>query len=225
MPVKNPNFVAYMYQQYRPKTFTKGVLNLIIINAIFYLASWVIHSRYGIFLQSNFALYFPFNDEFRWYQMITHMFMHEAAWVKGGSILHILLNMYGLWLFGTKLENIWGTQRFLFFYFVCGAGAFLLHWILGYAGLIYPSAIIGASGAISGLLVGYGFLFPNSEFILIPIPIPIKAKYLAMLLAGYDLISGILAYDNIAHFAHIGGMLAGVLLILYWRKNNRSTLY
>ena len=214
-----------MYQQYRPKTFTKAVLNLMIINFILYLASWVIFKRYGIDLQSKFALHLPDSYDFRWYQLITHMFMHEAAWRPGGGILHILLNMYGLWLFGSKLENIWGTKRFLLFYFVCGVGAFLLHWIVAYIGFIPPSSIIGASGAISGLIVGFGFLFPNSEFMIIPIPIPIKAKYLVMLLAGFDLVFGLLNIDNIAHFAHIGGMLAGVLMILFWRKNNRNTLY
>jgi membrane associated rhomboid family serine protease len=214
-----------MYQQYRPKTFTKAVLNLMLINFTLYLASWVIDTRYGIDLQTKFALYFPTSDDFKWYQIVTHMFMHDSAWHKGGSILHILLNMYGLWLFGTKLENIWGTTRFLLFYFVCGVGAFLMHWLMGYLGFIAPAPIIGASGAISGLIVGYGFLFPNSEFMIIPIPIPIKAKYLVMLLAGFDLIFGIIGTDNIAHFAHIGGMLSGLLLILYWRKKNRSTLY
>jgi membrane associated rhomboid family serine protease len=221
-----------MYQRYRPSAFTKAVLNLILINVILYVASWVIYKRFGISLQSEFALYLPDSYNFKWYQLVTHMFTHDNAWLiqtEGrpyeGSILHILLNTYALWLFGTKLESVWGTNRFLLFYFVCGIGSFLMHWLMAYAGVIGPSPIIGASGAIAGLIVGFGFLFPNSEFMIIPIPIPIKAKYLAMLLGGYDLLFGVIGNDGIAHFAHIGGMIAGVLLILYWKRNNRRTLY
>ncbi len=207
-----------MLQQFRQDRFSKGVLNLVIINSIVFLATMAIGDRYEIALEDKFALYFPISSEFRWYQLITHMFMH-------GGFFHIFLNMYGLWLFGSKLESIWGTQRFLLYYFVCGVGAFLLHWIMGFAGFISPSPIIGASGAISGLVVAYGFLFANSEFMIMPIPIPIKAKYLALLLGAYDLIFGLIGTDNIAHFAHIGGMLAGFILILFWNKNNRNSFY
>ncbi|MCX6189649.1 MAG: rhomboid family intramembrane serine protease [Bacteroidetes bacterium] len=187
-----------MLQQFRPNRFSKGVLNLVIINSIVFLATMAIGDRYGVALEDKFALYFPIYSEFRWYQLITHMFMH-------GGFFHIFLNMYGLWLFGSKLESVWGTQRFLLYYFVCGVGAFLLHWIMGFAGFISPSPIIGASGAISGLVVAYGFLFANSEFMIMPIPIPIKAKYLALLLGAYDLIFGLIGTDN--------------------NKNNRNSFY
>ncbi len=207
-----------MYQQYRPERFTKAVLNLLLINGLFFLATWVLLVRYQYKLDDLFALYYPLSPSFEWFQPLTHMFMH-------GSIMHILLNMYGLWLFGTKLESLWGTQRFLFYYFVCGVGAFLIHWLMGYLQIIDFSPIIGASGAVSGLVLGYAFLFPNSEFMIIPIPIPIKAKYLIYLLGGYDLIFGLMNLDNIAHFAHLGGMLAGLALMLYWNKSNRKTLY
>lgn len=207
-----------MFQQYRPERFTKAVLNLMIINGILFLATMVIGSKYGISLERQLALYFPLFPEFKWYQLITHMFMH-------GSIMHILLNMYGLWLFGSKLESLWGTQRFLAFYFICGIGAFLMHWMVGYLGYTELSPIIGASGAVSGLLVAYGYLFRNSQFMIIPIPVPIKAKYLVLILAAFDLVFGIIGNDGIAHFAHLGGMVAGFILIIYWNKTNRNTLY
>ena len=207
-----------MFQQYRPERFTKAVLNLLIINGILFLATMVIGSKYGISLEKQLALYFPLCPEFKWYQLITHMFMH-------GSIMHILLNMYGLWLFGSKLESLWGTQRFLAFYFICGIGAFLMHWMVGYLGYTELSPIIGASGAVSGLVVAYGYLFRNSQFMIIPIPVPIKAKYLVLILAAFDLVFGIIGNDGIAHFAHLGGMLAGFILIIYWNKTNRNTLY
>ncbi len=207
-----------MFQQYRPERFTKAVLNLLIINGILFLATMVIGSKYGISLERLFALYFPLTPEFKWYQLITHMFMH-------GSVMHILLNMYALWLFGTKLESLWGTQRFLAFYFICGVGAFLTHWLVGYLGFSDLSPIIGASGAVSGLVVAYGYLFRDSQFMIIPIPIPIKAKYLVLILAAFDLLFGIIGNDGIAHFAHLGGMVTGLILIVYWNKTNRNTLY
>lgn len=207
-----------MFQQYRPERFTKGVLNLMIINGILFLATMVIHSKYGFKLETLFALYFPLFPEFKWFQLITHMFMH-------GSVMHILLNMYGLWLFGTKLESLWGTQRFLAFYFICGIGAFLTHWLVGYLGFSDLSPIIGASGAVSGLILAYGYLFRESQFMIIPIPIPIKAKYLVLILAAFDLLFGIIGNDGIAHFAHLGGMVTGLILIVYWNKTNRNTLY
>ncbi len=214
-----------MYQPFRSDSVSKIVLNLIIINFLFYLASWVVFKRFHLNLEDSFALFYPESYDFRWYQMLTHLFMHSSAWLPGGSIFHILLNMYGLWLFGSKLEQIWGAQRFLLFYFISGAGAFLMHWLMGYIGITSTSPILGASGAISGLVMAYAYLFSNSEFMIMPIPIPIKAKYLVMVLGGYDLIFGLFVDDNIAHFAHIGGMLAGLALILYWNKTKRDTFF
>ena len=213
-----------MYQQFRPARITKGVLNLILINGILFLATWAIakqtaHQESPVDLRQMLGLYFPTTPEFKWYQIFTHMFMHEG-------FMHIAVNMYGLWLFGTKLENVWDTKRFILFYFICGLGSVVLSWTAGYAGLVdLYSYSIGASGDVSGLLVGYSFLFPSTEFMIIPIPIPIKIKNLALIFAGYDLIFGLLNLDNVGHFAHLGGMAAGLLTLLYWRKSNRRTLY
>jgi membrane associated rhomboid family serine protease len=210
-------FALSMYQQFKPAFFTKAVLNLLLINGAFFLITEIMEFKHGPDLRGMLSLYFPTQPEFRWYQVVTHMFMH-------GSFMHIFLNMFGLWQLGVGLENVWGTRRFLFYYFACGIGAMLLHSFMSYYGYGgFP--VLGASGAVCGLISAYGILFPNTEFLVMFIPIPIKAKYLAILFAGYDLISGLMGTDNIGHFAHLGGMLTGVLIILYWRKFNRNTLY
>jgi membrane associated rhomboid family serine protease len=212
-----PTFAFPMYQQFRPRLFTKAVLNLLLINGAFFLTTFMLDIKHGPNLREYLALYFPTDPDFRWYQLITHVFMHD-------NFMHIFLNMFGLWQLGVNLENVWGSRRFLIYYFICAAGAVILHSVASYYGYGgFP--ILGASGAVCGLISAYGILFPNTEFLVMFIPIPIKAKYLALLFVAYDLLSGLFAHDNIAHFAHIGGMLAGALVILYWKKFNRNTLY
>jgi membrane associated rhomboid family serine protease len=153
------------------------------------------------------------------------MFMHANFW-------HIFFNMLALWMFGTEIEYIWGTRRFFIYYLVCGLGAACLHFIMtGYimahsdpqtAMILRDVPMLGASGAVYGILIAYGFLFPNRQLLLIFPPIPVKAKYLVI---GYGLIeffSGVSRFsDNIAHFAHIGGMLTGLIFLLIWRKQGR----
>ncbi|HMC99491.1 MAG TPA: rhomboid family intramembrane serine protease [Ferruginibacter sp.] len=148
------------------------------------------------------------------YQLVTHMFTH-------GGVLHILLNMYALWMFGTVLERVWGPKRFLIFYLLCGLAAGVSQMLLSNG----PS--VGASGAIMGLLAGFGVLFPNTEFYIIPFPFAIKAKYLVMIVAAIDLFGGFHGgkADNIAHFAHLGGLVMGLILVLIWNKTNRKTFY
>ncbi len=166
------------------------------------------------------ALFFPTSDYFRPFQIITHMFMHADP-------RHLFFNMFMLFMFGPALESFWGPRRFLFYYLVSGFGAFILQLLVTYVelqnglvpGYVANIPLLGASGAIFGILVGYGVLFPNNVLQLIIPPIPIKAKYLVIILAVAELFMGLSPFNTgVAHFAHLGGGLAGFLLILYWRK-------
>jgi membrane associated rhomboid family serine protease len=128
-------------------------------------------------------------------------------------------------MFGRVLENIWGAKRFLFFYLACGVGAAIVH--LAMQAIMGGGApAVGASGAVMGIFVAFAYLFPNTELMIMPIPMPIKAKWVVLIFALYDLFGGVGAIgDNIAHFAHLGGALTGFLIVLFWNKSNRRTLY
>lgn len=199
---------------------TPIVTNLIIINVSIWIIQLIFDKTIGI--TDKIALYPYDSDSFKPYQLVSHMFAH-ASYDSFGRIVffHILFNMYSLWLFGTALEKVWGAKRFLIFYLICGLGA-------GVAQLVLTNeAAVGASGAIMGLLAAFAYLFPNTEFFIIPIPFPIKAKYMAVIYAAIDLFGGIHPgkADNIAHFAHLGGLVVGFLLVLYWNKTNKKTFY
>lgn len=207
------------------------VKNLIIINVIMFIATFII----GDVMYEKFALFFFESPLFKPYQLVTHMFMHGDMW-------HILFNMYSLFLFGCVLEHIWGGKKFLLFYLVTGIGAALIHSgvmyieasalesaleegnIMASVNLreIYSTPTVGASGAIYGLLLAYGMLFPNNVMQLIFPPVAIKAKYFVIIFGVLELFLGITnSGGNIAHFAHLGGMIFGYFLIMYWKKNNR----
>jgi rhomboid-like protein len=194
----------------------------LIINGLFYLATLVFLFTYNIDLQHYLSLYQVQSPYFRPYQFITHMFMH-ATYADGNIVIfHILFNMYALWMFGAPLENYWGPKRFLIFYMACGLGAAVLYLIfLAFTHAALESSMLGASGAVFGVLTAYAVLFPNSELIIIPIPIPVKAKYLVVAYVGYELYSGIqnAAGDNVAHFAHLGGALVGFILVKIWQRD------
>jgi rhomboid-like protein len=134
--------------------------------------------------------------------------------------------MFGLYMFGRILENVWGAKRFLLFYLACGVGAAAAHLIMQYA-MGGNSPAVGASGAVMGIFIAFAYLFPNTELMIMPIPIPIKAKWVCLVYILIDLFGGIgqLQGDNIAHFAHLGGALTGFLIVLFWNKTNRKTLY
>jgi membrane associated rhomboid family serine protease len=213
--------------------FPPIVKNLIIINVLVWVAQLIYDKTDGVFtrwLTDKIAL-FPIGDpEFKPYQIATHMFAHSSY---AGTILeshivfiHILFNMFGLFMFGRILENQWGPKRFLFFYLTCGVGAGLAHLAVQYLmGAGAPA--VGASGAVMGVFVAFGYLFPNTQLMIMPIPIPIKAKWLVLVYIGIDLFGGFgnIAGDNVAHFAHLGGALTGFLIVLFWNKTNRKTLY
>ena len=226
------------------RSIPETIKQLIIINVIFYFGSQFL----GNLSYDLLALHYYENDKFLITQFLTHMFMH-------GSPSHILFNMFGLWMFGSPLEQMWGRQKFLFFYISSGLGAAFLQMaiyylqvknlydvvelnnlslsdpqqLLNYMSQIdynnaissFNSVMVGASGAIYGTLVAFAFSFPNSKLMLLFLPFPIKAKFFVPLLILIDLFFGVSSYSvgPIAHFAHIGGALIGLIMVLYWKKN------
>lgn len=188
------------------------VLNLIIINVIVFVAQMLLDSSLGL---TNILALYPYNSGyFEPYQLVTHMFAH-------GGFLHIIFNMYALWLFGSVLEKIWGPKKFLIFYFVCGLAAGVAQMFL-----VSNAPAIGASGAIMGLLAAFAYTFPNTEFYIIPFPFPIKAKWMAAIYAAIDLFGGFAGGgDNVAHFAHLGGLIMGFILVIIWNKTDKKTFY
>ena len=199
--------------------------NLVAINILMFIATLVNEN----FMVANFAMFYPASPFFKPWQILTHMFMHGGFW-------HIFFNMYSLLMFGSILERSLGPKKFLIFYFVTGLGAVALHtgveWMQarvfianGAAGayqqlLVTPT--LGASGAIYGILIGFAMLYPQARLILIFPPIPVKAKWLVIIFAAIELVFGINGIQGgVAHFAHLGGMLFGWLLIRWWRKHGK----
>ncbi len=206
--------------RFRPsQSSTPVVLNLIIINVIVFVAQSVLDkSGYDItggntlgWLTSRIGLWSIDTGFFKPYQLVTMMFAH-------GGFLHILFNMYSLWLFGAALERLWGPKRFLIFYLVCGLAASVTEMLLVPVGFA-----IGASGAVMGLIGAFAYTFPNIEFFILPIPFPIKAKYLAVIAAAIDLFGQFSGFGgNVAHFAHLGGLAMGLILCIIWKKAGKS---
>jgi membrane associated rhomboid family serine protease len=216
------------------------VKNLLIINGIMFLATWIFKTRDPNFVQL-FGLHFFTAENFRIWQLVTYMFMH-------GSFTHLFFNMFALWMFGAALENSWGQKRLLLYYFVCGIGAGLIQeltlayelrdvlqsgaQIINTGTEIVPHLMpkadylnlfvtVGASGSVFGLLLAFGMMFPNS-MIYVFMLIPLRAKWFVLIYGALELYYGVSGtQDGIAHFAHLGGMLFGFFLILYWNKGNR----
>ena len=240
---------------------TDTVKHLLIINVIMFIGTMAIGN--GELFYSLFALYFPKNDLFQPWQIITHMFMH-------GGMAHILFNMLALWMFGTAVEQVFGKKKFIFFYISAGLGAALLqlgyYYFRFYSGMdilteagfaqsqvmdvlssgfnrydtrwdsilsqeklsnfvgVFNSSMVGASGAIMGILVAFGMLFPESKLMLIFLPIPIKAKYFIPGIIALDLISAVTGQsffspNNTAYVAHLGGALTGFIIMYFWKKD------
>jgi membrane associated rhomboid family serine protease len=236
------------------RTLPDIVKQLIIVNVLFFLGSMSL----GVSAYDLLALHYPQNPKFAPWQIATHMFMH-------GGVNHILFNMFGLWMFGGTLAQMWGRNKFLFFYFSTGLGAaalqlginylqisdvvnqlveagysvsdvtkilqseppYKLEWIsvisqseLNQLLNSFHMSMVGASGALYGILVAFAFLFPNSELMIIFLPIPIKAKYFVPILLGSDLFFGFSSYSlgPIAHFAHLGGAVTGYVIMWYWKR-------
>ncbi len=202
--------------------------NLLIINVIVWVAQFVLLRRSSIDLTQQFGLHFIFSDHFRIYQLVTYMFLHDPY-----SFSHVFFNMFAVFMFGRTLEQIWGPKRFLAYYMITGIGAGLVQIIVMYLRLsaVMPSDMfyavntitVGASGAVFGILLAFGMLFPNAQLFVIPFPFPIKAKWFVIGYGLLELFFGISdrTGDNVAHFAHLGGMIFGIFMILYWRKKDR----
>ena len=232
--------------------------NLIIINFIIWIAGMILPGT-GSWLQAHLGLHLIGASEFNPVQVITYMFLHDQH-----NVLHILFNMFTLWMFGRILEQVWGSSRFFVFYMICGIGAALVQegvWALTFQheyiseiarmnGLTYDSMkeivdqavaagdtrfitgiaesknmllTVGASGAIFGLLLGFAMTFPNMPLYIFFIPVPIKAKYMVIGYAVLEFFLGVGGGGTIAHFAHLGGMIFGLALLLYWKK--KGTLH
>ena len=268
-------------KQYQTSPFSMPpvVKNLILINIVMLVAKWALRNS-GIDLDTILGLHYIGSEYFRPYQFVTHLFMH-------GDFFHLLFNMFALYMFGKILESVWGSKRFLIYFFVTGLGAAALHSLVTYieishiqksvaafmntpspellaafvkANLSHPAAwvpdlvnnwsvapnnpvyiqqstelvqrivvekmnvpTIGASGAVFGVLLAFGYLFPNTELMLLFPPVPIKAKYFVIGYGAIELYMGITeSNSNIAHFAHLGGMLFGFILLKYWEKTSKK---
>ncbi|MDR1544331.1 MAG: rhomboid family intramembrane serine protease [Prevotellaceae bacterium] len=238
-------------------------LNLLIINAIFLLADTVLESRFGINLSKFLGLHFIESELFNPLQSISYMFMHA-------NFTHLFFNMFGVYMFGSVLERIWGGKKFLFFYFIAGIGAALVQevvWyvdyisltknldaqsfgaimdivnnegrdliaenknytdkILGGVNVLINVSTVGASGSLFGVLFAFGFMFPQEKLMMIFIPIPIPARIFVIIYAVAELFFGVanFKFDNVAHFAHLGGALFGLIIIFIWRKRGRLFNY
>ena len=213
--------------------------NLLIVNLLAFAATWVLQQR-GIDLTSLLGLHFFLASDFRVYQFFTYMFLH-------GGFTHILFNMFALWMFGSVVERVWGSKKFFFYYIVCGLGAGITQELVQYANYMYEGlaayqyvnvggeqmamdsyinlwTTIGASGAVYGILLAFGMIFPNERLFIIPFPFPIKAKWLIVGYIAIELFSAMSGPgDGVAHMAHLGGLLFGFLLIRYWQKHPDSS--
>jgi len=249
-------------QQIRPGGFNilpPVVKNLIIINALFFLATFAIGHAFDIDLVNYLGLHYVKSPDFNPYQFVSYMFMHGGIW-------HLVFNMFALWMFGNTLENVWGPKRFLTFYMVTGIGAGVVQLLVtfisiqraqsgvdpavlqpvlndilttgaeilkenknyvdpfwGKLNILYNTATVGASGAVFGILLAFGMMFPNTV-LYIYFAFPIKAKYFVIIYGALELVMGISnrAGDNTAHFAHLGGMIFGFFMIKYWQKQMKS---
>ncbi|WP_280766029.1 rhomboid family intramembrane serine protease [Parabacteroides sp. PFB2-10] len=216
--------------------------NLIIINLLLWLASITL-PKVGIDLIQILGLHFPGAKDFGIWQIVTYMFMHDTS-----SISHVFFNMFAVYMFGRVLENVWGTKRFIIFYLVTGLGAGLVQelvWFINLRDVLFSSqeiinlngvrliakadflnlfVTIGASGSVFGILLAFGMLFPNIPLYIMFVPIPIKAKWFVIGYGVIELFLGIGNFggDNVAHFAHLGGMIFGFFMIRYWKKKDRS---
>lgn len=226
---------------------TTAVKNLLIINVIFFLATWVFRSM-GEDLRIPLSAFYFDSPNFRVWQPLTYLFMHA-------DLTHLFVNMFGLVMFGSIIEQNLGFKRFVEYYFITGFGALVLHMLIqgielysavgafttsGIDPSIIPDAgavakvhsifsipILGASGAIFGILLAFGYLFPNVEMMVMFIPMPVKAKYVVAGYMAIEIYSGIgrFAGDSVAHFAHIGGAIFGFILLKIWGYRSNKSMY
>ena len=249
--------------EYRPinRNFPPVIKNLIIINALCWLASMTLPRVLNVDIIELFGLHYWGSEAFKPYQLVTYMFLHDTS-----SFSHLLFNMFGLWMFGKDIELFWGRNKFLIFYFVTGIGAGIVQELVWHIDLskaaeafnmyastknidllrpyltnltehtyipigrlmelkeqILSSAVtVGASGALFGILLAFAMIFPQARMMLLFIPYPIRAPYFVAIYAVIELFCGVAqTADGVAHFAHLGGMIFGAILILYWKKKGK----
>ena len=211
--------------------------NLLIINVLVFFAQMAFERTYPVY--DMFGLHHYTSELFKPYQLVTHMFMH-------GGFMHLFFNMFALYMFGGTVERLWTPKKFFLFYFACGLGAAAVQmgWYafenreldqavlssadyITYQMLLAQQVTVGASGAIMGLLVAFGFSFPNTQLIVFPIPVPIKAKWAITGMIALDVFGGFasLPGDQVAHFAHLGGAVTGLIMLMIWKRTNRRTFY
>jgi membrane associated rhomboid family serine protease len=217
------------------------IKNLVIVNVLFWVAQLTFPRQFTDVL----ALHHYEHPDFGIWQILTYMFLHSTV-----LYFHIIMNMFVLWMFGTTLEEVWGSKRFLIFYLICGVGAALVQLaVMGVSlnmltskfangsitleeykirgSAVYNTSVVGASGAINGVMAAFAYTFPNTPLFIFPLPVPIKAKYVVIGYFLLDLFGGINpSYgDNVAHFAHVGGAIIGLILVMTMNKSNRRTFY
>lgn len=241
-----------------------GAIKIIIVVCLIFFVFTFFVPDLQRFMFETFALYFPAQEKFRIWQFVTNIFMH-------GGFAHIFFNLYALWAFGSPLEQMWGKNKFLLFFFLCGIGAAVIYTLVNYVKFnnlyaeliasgatgsdistflqtgeysvgamgalteeklqdffaLFNTPVVGASGAIYGVLVAFGILFPNAKLFLLFLPVPIAAKYFIPVLIGLDLFSGVTGFSifggGVAHFGHVGGAFIGFLLMWFWRTQGTRT--
>ena len=199
---------------------TPAVKVILIINLVFYaLTYWftpmlAINGHADWFLNFN-ALHPIGSKGFYIYQFLTYMFMHGGWW-------HLFFNMWSLMIFGNAVEQQVGTRRFICYYLLCGVGSAAINQLCTFLGIIPPAQLVGASGAIYGVMAAAAFYFPNAQLFIIPIPFPIKLKYLVGFYTLVEMYMGITSVDGVAHFAHLGGIIVGIIILLYWKSKDKQ---
>jgi membrane associated rhomboid family serine protease len=194
---------------------TPIVKHLLLLNGLFFLAQQ--SYPLGGYVDQYLSLFPAQSPFFRPWQLLSYGFLH-------GDLFHLLFNMYGLYIFGTKIEMVWGQKRMLSYFLICVIGAALTQLAFQYIiAQNYPletfARTVGASGGVMGILLAYAVLFPNDELYLFFFPFPIKAKFFVALYAAAELYNGVFyTQSGIAHFAHLGGMFFGAIPLLWWRR-------
>ncbi len=242
-----------MYRQSIFSNLPPVTKNLLIINTLIWVATWLVGRKIGLDISDLGGLHYFSSPLFNPAQLLTYMFIHA-------SFMHLFMNMFALFMFGGLLERTLGSARFLFYYISCGIGAALIQEgvyaimignaeshltpqmidevmkngagiiaqgmnyvepALGHFNILLNNATVGASGAIYGILLAFGMLWPNMPLYIMFIPVPVKAKWMVAGYAGIELLLGLQNSmgDNVAHFAHLGGMLIGLIMILYWKRS------
>lgn len=199
---------------------TPAVKTIIIINIVFYLLTYWVTPFVSLgghpdwFMNFN-ALHPMGSPGFVVQQYLTYMFMHGGWW-------HLFFNMWSMMIFGCAVEQVLGTKKFWIYYLLCGVGSALVHQVITLLGIIGPAQLVGASGAIYGVMAAAAFFFPDNKLFIIPIPFPIKLKYLVGFYTVVEMYMGLTSVDGVAHFAHLGGILVGVILLLWWRWQGKK---